>query len=161
MACGEDEPQQVIADIVFTRCIERVDEIRHDVGLECIHLAPEFFMLARVQRFLTQPVERAIFRCRHQPGSRVGRHARVGPVFERGDERVLRELFGEAHVAHDPRDVGDDSRGFDPPDRLDGPMGVGLSHGRPQGAPSAFGSMCTSSQMWPSTSSKPWLYMKP
>ena len=43
----------------------------------------------------------------------------LGPAFERGDERILRQLFREPHVAHDPREAGDQLRLLDPPDRFD------------------------------------------
>ena len=51
-----------------------------------------------------------------------------GPLLERGDERVLREVLGEADVAHDAREAGDEPRRLDPPDRVDGAMGVGSGH---------------------------------
>ena len=44
------------------------------------------------------------------------------PLLQRGDERVLRELLGEPDVAHHPRQAGDQARGLDPPDRLDGAL---------------------------------------
>ena len=40
-------------------------------------------------------------RRRHQPGARVVRDARLGPLLERGDQRVLRQVLGQADVAHD------------------------------------------------------------
>ena len=55
-------------------------------------------------------VDRAVLRGGHEPGARVVRDARLRPLLERGDERVLRELLGEADVAHDPREAGDEPR---------------------------------------------------
>ena len=56
-------------------------------------------------------------------------HAFARPLLERGDERVLRELFGDADVPHHPRQAGDDPRRFDAPDGVDGTVGVGGRHG--------------------------------
>ena len=74
-------------------------------------------------------VDRAMLRGGHEPGARVVRDARLRPLLERGDERVLRELLGEADVAHDPRETGDEPRRLDPPDRVDRAMRVGSRHG--------------------------------
>ena len=129
VARREHQPQQVVADIVGARGIEAIDEIRHEVRLQCVEIVAQLFALAGMQRFLAQAVEGAVLRGRHQPRSRIVGHARVGPMFERRHQRVLRQLFGEPHVAHDPCDVGDDLGGFDPPDCLDGTMGGRLRHG--------------------------------
>ena len=55
------------------------------------------------------------------------------PLLERGDQRVLRQLFGEADVAHHAGEAGDELRLLDPPDRVDGAVDVGRrcigSHG--------------------------------
>ena len=74
----------------------------------------------------------------------IVRDARLGPLFERGDQSVLREILGEADVAHDPREAGDEPGRLDPPDRVDGAMGVGSrhdyrSHHVPSGRASATG----------------------
>ena len=60
-----------------------------------------------------------MFRGAHQPGARVVRNARLRPLLERRDEGVLRELFGDTDVAHDPREARDQPRRLDPPDRFD------------------------------------------
>src|SRR6266852_976051 len=65
----------------------------------------------------------------HEPGTRVVRDARLRPPFERGDERLLREVLGQSDVAHDSRESGDEPRRLDPPDRVDRAMGVGSRHG--------------------------------
>ena len=53
----------------------------------------------------------------HAPGLSGTPVAR--PLLERGDQRVLGQLLGQADVAHDPRQPGDEPRRLDPPDRLD------------------------------------------
>src|SRR5436190_2206256 len=46
--------------------------------------------------------------------------ARLAPLLQRGDERVLRQVFRDADVTDDARQAGDEPGGFDPPDRIDG-----------------------------------------
>ena len=53
-------------------------------------------------------VDGAVLRRRHQPGAGVSRHARRGPLLERRDQRVLRQLLGQADVAHHARQAGDE-----------------------------------------------------
>ncbi|KAG1253600.1 hypothetical protein G6F65_017397 [Rhizopus arrhizus] len=157
MAGGEHQAQQVVTDIVLAGGVQRIDKIGFHVGLQGLQLVADLIVLAGVQRVQAQAVAGAVFCGGHQPRSRVIRHAGIGPALQGGHQRILRQLFSQADIAHQPRDAGDDAGGFDPPDRLDGPMGCRLAH-----APAASpGTMYTSSQIWPSRSSKPWPYMKP
>jgi hypothetical protein len=50
-----------------------------------------------------------VFRSGHEPSARIVRDARFRPLLERSDESVLRKFLGEADIAHDPRETGDDS----------------------------------------------------
>src|SRR5947207_418823 len=61
-------------------------------------------------------VDGAMLRRRHEPRARIVRDARLGPLLERGDERILREVFRDADVADDARQTGDESGGLDPAD---------------------------------------------
>ena len=92
-----------------------------------LELAAELLVLALEQRCVGAAVDRAVLGGGHEPGARVVRDARLRPLLERGDERVLRQLLGEADVAHDPREPGDEPGRLDPPDRLDG--AVDVAHG--------------------------------
>ncbi len=65
------------------------------------------------------------FARRHEPRSGVIRNARLRPALERDDERLLRQVLGEADVANDANQTADQPRGLDPPDRLDGLAWVG------------------------------------
>jgi hypothetical protein len=58
-------------------------------------------------------------------------------VLERGDERVLRQLLGEADVAHHACDAGDHLRRLDPPDRIE--RAVGRLDGSPSGCGCSLG----------------------
>ena len=165
MTGRENEPQQIVADIVFARGIERIDEIGRDVRFLRVEIASVLLVLARVQRVLPQTVERLVLRCRHEPRSRLfgHAHARLAPVLQRGDERVLRQFLGERDIAHHARHARNHLRGLDAPHRVDGAPGRIVRRALlvPAPAHAASGFMCTSSQIWPSRSSKPWPYMKP
>src|SRR5690606_33722040 len=57
---------------------------------------------------------------RRQPRARVLRHACARPLLQRRDQRVLRQLLGEADVAGEQAgEPGDDARGLLPPDLAD------------------------------------------
>src|SRR5207237_3964906 len=62
---------------------------------------------------------------RHEPRAGVVGHSRLRPLVERGNERVLREVFGKPDVAYDAREAGDELRRFDAPNGVDGTMNVG------------------------------------
>ncbi len=110
MAGDKHQPQQVVAD----RIVERGFDLRLEVGRYILQLRLEFpgdrVLLALVQRLATDAVDRAVFRRLGQPRRGVVRHAVGGPLFERSDQRVLREFLGEADVAYQPRQGGDDAR---------------------------------------------------
>ena len=82
----------------------------------------ELLVLALEQLVPAEVVDRAMLRGGHEPGARVARDARLRPLLERGDERILREVLGKTDIAHDPRETGDEPRRLDPPDRVDRAM---------------------------------------
>src|SRR5262245_12008063 len=125
MAGYEYQAQKVIADVV----VESSVEIRHGPLAVRLELATELLMLALDELVPAQVVDRAIFRRGHEPGARVVRDARDRPPLQRDDERVLRQLLGEADVAQHPNEAGDEPRLLDSPDRVDGAMGIGSRHG--------------------------------
>ena len=86
-------------------------------------------MLALEPLVATEEIDGAMLRGGHQPRARIVRDSRFRPLLERGDESVLREFLGEANVAHDPRESGDDSGRLDPPDCVDGAVCIGSRHG--------------------------------
>src|ERR1043166_2670421 len=124
MTGGEDQAQQVVADVIVQRGVE----VRHGQLLLDLELATELLVLALEHLASTQPVDRAILRGGHEPGARVVRNARLRPLLQCGDECVLRELLGKTDVSHDPRQAGDDPRRLDPPNRVDRAMGIGSRH---------------------------------
>jgi len=101
----------------------------HAQAKQALELATEFRVLSLEQLVAAQSVEGAMLGRSHEPGAGVVRNARLRPLLERDHERVLRQLFGHAHVADDPGQAGDQPRRFDPEDRLDGTLGLGNRHG--------------------------------
>jgi hypothetical protein len=120
MARGEDEPQEVVADLVGTRVIQGIHEIRHDQRLPGLEVTSDLLQLPSQRFVAAQAVQRAVPGRGHQPSPGILRHAFDRPVFQRGNQRILRELFRHPYVAHHPCDAGDYLGGFDAPDRVDG-----------------------------------------
>ena len=103
MAGGEDEAQEVVADIV----VERGVEIRRGLLLLGLELAAKLVVLALGELASAQAVDCAMLGGGHEPGARVVRDARLRPALERSDQRVLGELLGQADVAHHAGEAGD------------------------------------------------------
>src|SRR5713226_8437139 len=124
MTGREHEAQEVVADLIVDRGVE----IRLGHLLLGLEPATELLLLALEQRTPAQQVDPTTPRDGHEPGAWVVRDARLRPLLERGDERVLREILGKTDIAHDPRETGDEPRRLDPPDRVDGAMRIGSRH---------------------------------
>ncbi len=125
MARREDKAQEVVANVV----VEGGIEVRLRSFSRGLDFAAQLLVLALDQLLAPQPIDGAMLGGGHQPGARLVRDARLRPLLERGDERVLRQLLGEADVAHHARETGDELGLLDPPDRVDGAMDVGSRHG--------------------------------
>ena len=59
---------------------------------------------------------------------RIIRHARLRPLFEGSEEGLLREVLGQADVAGEASEAGDDAGGLDAPDGFDGAAWIGSGH---------------------------------
>jgi hypothetical protein len=70
----------------------------------------QLFVFALEQRAPANLVNRAMLGGSHEPRTGIVRHSGGWPLFERGDQRVLSEIFSDADIAHDPRDAGDELR---------------------------------------------------
>jgi hypothetical protein len=125
MTGGENEAQEVVADILVDRGIE----IRRALSSTDLDLATQLLMLAFGELAPAKEIESAVLRRGHEPGARVVRDARCRPALKRGEECLLRQLLGQTNVAQDPGQAGDELRRFDPPDRVDRAMRIGGRHG--------------------------------
>ena len=118
MARDEDQPQQVVADVVVERASRSAPLSRCD-----LELAGEFLVLA-LERACRGGAGRWRGAWRSPSARRPGCPGRpTRPLLERRDQRVLRQLLGHADVAHDARQAGDEPRRLDAPDRLDRAVG--------------------------------------
>ncbi len=93
-------------------------------------VAGDRLVLAIDHLLAAQHVDRAMLRSRDEPRAWIVGHARRRPRLDRRDQRLLREILGEADVAHDPHEAADEPRGLDPPDGLDGLAGGAGDHER-------------------------------
>src|SRR6185437_13217906 len=124
MTGREHEAQKVVAHVIVDRGVK----IRYGHLLLDLKLVADLLMLALQPLVTAQEVDGTMFRGGHQPSARIVRDARLGPLLKRGDESILRELLGEANVAHDAREASDEPRRLDPPDRVDYAMCIGSRH---------------------------------
>src|SRR2546425_4859219 len=116
MARHEDEAEKIVPDVLFERCVPV------NAFLPPLDFAPELFVLALKRLAAPDQVDRAMFRGPHQPGAGPLRHARGGPLLERGNECVLGELLSRPDVADEASQPGDEPGRLDPPDRFDRAM---------------------------------------
>jgi len=115
MAGHEDQAQEVVTDVVVEGGLE--------VGRRPLFFddqpAAELVVLAVEPPAAAHEVDRAMLGGPHQPGAGPLRHARLRPLLQGRDERILRHLLGQLDAAHDPDQAGDEAGGLDPPHRLD------------------------------------------
>ena len=121
MAGGEHEAKQIVADVVVDRLVNFL-ECGFLLGIE---IAADLRVFALGHLVPAQPVDGAALGGGRQPGAGFVGNARRRPLLERGEQRVLCQLLGEADVAHHAGEAGDDFRLLDPPDRVDRAMDVG------------------------------------
>ena len=124
MAGGEDQPQQFVAELVVQPGVR----IGHRLLL-LLQVAYQHLVLAREHVAAAQIIQRAAFGGRHQPCARLFRHAGDRPMFERGHQGFLRQVFGQRHIAQHPRQAGDQARLLDAPNREDGAMNGAIDIG--------------------------------
>ena len=124
MTRHEDQPQQVVTDIVIDRRIE----VGHRHLLLRLELMAELLVLALEQLAAAHRVDRTILRRGHQPRARILWHARHRPFLECRDERILRQILRQADVADHARESGDHFRRLDSPNRVNRAMRFRCCH---------------------------------
>jgi len=118
MAGDEDEAEEVVADGVIESGVE--------VGrglLEGFEFAGELFVFALCDGVAAEEIDAAAFGGCGEPCRGIIGDAGLRPLLECGDECLLREVFGEADVAGETCESGDDTRGLNAPYGFDGAMG--------------------------------------
>ena len=134
MAGDEDQAEQVVLDIAVGRGGERGREVGKGALLLFLQFAGELFMFALEPRVAAKDVDGAMLGRGHEPCAGVVRNAGFRPLLKCGDQRILRELFGDADIAHDASEAGDDARRLHAPYGVDGAIdlaavNVSRSHG--------------------------------
>ncbi len=99
MAGCEDEAEEIVPDLLVDRHVQAI--------LSPLDIASDLFVLALERFAAPDQVDRAVLGSPHEPGARPLRHACGGPLLERGDQGVLRELLGRPDVADDTSQPGD------------------------------------------------------
>jgi hypothetical protein len=118
MAGGEDETEQVVADLVIERRVE-IGSLQFRVH----ELVPDLGMLFVDTPRPAEMIDRSMLCRGHQPGARVGGDSRLRPPLQRGEERILGEVFRHADVPDSPSQRCDEAGRFDSPYGLDGAVG--------------------------------------
>ena len=126
MARGEDEPQQIVADVVIDA--RRRDRERPTPAASSSSW-PSCSCLRSSSFWRRSEIDRAMLRGGHEPCAGIIGNARLGPLLERDHERILREVLGQADVAHDAREPGDHLRRLDSPDGIDRAVRIRKRHG--------------------------------
>jgi hypothetical protein len=123
VARHEDEAQDVVLHVL---------DLGGEVGLvellDDLQLAPDQLLLALERHAPAQRVDAPALGGGHEPGAGLVRDARLRPLLERGDERVLRQVLGHRHVTDDASQPGDEPGRLDPPHGVDRTMGGRRRH---------------------------------
>jgi hypothetical protein len=88
-------------------------------------LVCQLFVFAIEQLVAPEVVDGAMLCGGHQPGAGIPWDARFGPLLERGDQRILRQILGHADIPDDACEPGNETGRFDPPDGIDRAMSLG------------------------------------
>ncbi len=117
VAGDEDEAEEVVADGV----VEGGAEVGHGL-FECGEVACQVFVFALGDGVAAEEIDGAAFGGCGEPCRGIIGNAGLRPLFQGGEQGFLREVFGEADVAGEACEAGDDARGLDAPDGFDGAM---------------------------------------
>src|SRR5207245_11478879 len=89
-------------------------EIRHQRLLPGIELAAKLLVFALEELAAPKEINRTMLGGGHETGTRALRDARLLPLLERGNERILGEILGKTYIAHDPHETADEPARLDP-----------------------------------------------
>jgi hypothetical protein len=124
MARDKDQAQEIVADLVIKQGVE----VRLCGLLLGRKLARKLLMLALLQFMVSEVVDGAALADRHEPGAGPVGNAGIGPLLKGGDKSVMRELLGDAYVAHEPRKPSNELCLLKSKNCLDCAMCVGRRH---------------------------------
>jgi hypothetical protein len=117
----EDEAEEVVSDGI----VEGGVEVRHGLfacGQVTCQVACQVCVFTLGDGVAAEEIDGAAFGGCCEPCCGIIGNARLRPLFECGEECFLREVFGEADIAGEAGEAGDDARGLDAPYGFDGAM---------------------------------------
>ena len=127
MAGDEDQPQQVVADVVVEGASSKsgVDGV-----LRRLHVVADLFVLAIEHLAAAEVIDGPVLGGGHQPGARVARDARRRATAASAATSASCARSSARPMSRTTRvDAGDELRRLDPPDRVDRAMRLGGLHG--------------------------------
>jgi hypothetical protein len=98
------------------------------IALLRFELCTELRVFAVEELTAAQGINGTVLGGSHEPGTRIARDARFRPLFERGNQGVLRQLLGHADIPYDAGKSGDEAGRFDSPDSVDRAVCLGSTH---------------------------------
>ena len=124
VAGGEDEAQQLVAEIVvhgrFDRLGRAVDAL--------VQRPRDLLVLALAHLVAPEGVDGAALGGGHQPGAGIGRNAGPRPFGEGDDQRVLRQFLGQVDIAHHAGQARDEPGPFNAKGRFDRLVRLACGH---------------------------------
>ena len=109
MAGSEDQPQQVVADVIGACRVQPVDKVGLDVVAASVGICAELVVLAHLQRLQAQVIQCLVFCDGHEPGTGILGHPGARPVLEGGNQCLLCKIFRQANVSHQSRDAANNT----------------------------------------------------
>src|SRR5580765_411280 len=120
MAGDEDQAEKIVTETLLAGGVEVGFETGHGGFLLGFEFAAKLLMLAFEKFDAAKMIDSAVFGGGHEPRTGIVRYAGLRPFFEGGDQRVLREFFGEADVARHTSEHRDNLGGLHAPDGVNG-----------------------------------------
>ncbi len=115
MTGGENQAEQLVAEVIVERRLERLGAV---VGLPA-DVPADLGELALLDLPAPDGIDGAPPGHRHQPGARIGGHAGLRPCVECRNESVLGEFLGPVYIAGHAGQAREEPGPFHPEDGLD------------------------------------------
>lgn len=115
MAGDEDQAQEIVAHVIVDLSVK----IRLGELLLNGEFPPQLLVLALEAGVPAQQINGPVFGRAHQPDAGIARHARLRPLLQRRDQRILRQILGDTNIAHNACEASDEPGRLYPPDCVD------------------------------------------
>jgi hypothetical protein len=118
----EHQVEEIIANVVIDGGVDI------DIAALGLDLIDDRVLFALMQAQFANTVDATMLGGGHQPGGGPFRQAILGPALECSEKCVLRQFLGNADIAGEARQPGNEPCLLDAPDRFDRAIGVRLRH---------------------------------